>query len=78
MKKLALIALLIATPAFAQEPSEYTLKVTPQELTVIGKGLGTQPFSEVQPILQKLSTQVNAQNEAVKPKDTPKDEPKKK
>ncbi len=87
MKRIILAAMLIATStaisAYAQSASvpnvsaqDFTIKLTGAELDVIGKGLGTQPFNDVAPLLQKLREQVQAQqpkpeqkpaNEAPKP-----------
>lgn len=51
------------------QPAEYTLKLTAPEVDLIGRGLGTQPFSEVAPLIQKLRSQVVEQQQ-------PKPEPK--
>jgi hypothetical protein len=61
MKRFILIGMLVATPAFAQQPTEYTIKLTPAELDTIGKGLGDVPFKEAAPLLQKLREQIAAQ-----------------
>lgn len=72
-----IILALVITAARAEEPkvsvapvspSEYTLKVTPQEVITIGKGLGSQPFNEVQPLMAKLNQQILDQNTAAQPK----------
>lgn len=70
MKKfLLLILCLIPSPLLAQVQSfEYTIKLTGQELDLIGEGLGTQPFKLVAPLLQKLREQVAAQ-QASKPEE---------
>ena len=69
MKKLALVFLLVSTSAFAQNPpAEYMLKVTPADVSIIGKALGSQPFNDVAPVLNKLQEQINEQN---KPKVDP-------
>jgi hypothetical protein len=48
-------------PVYAQQPSEFTFKVTPAEVDVIAKGLETQPYKDVVPLLQKLREQFTAQ-----------------
>ncbi len=76
MKKFLVIAVLLATPAMAQQPSEYTLKLAPAELDIISEGLQTQPFGKVFPLINKLRDQIVAQQpkpvEAPKPSDAPK------
>ena len=76
MKKFLVIAVLLATPAMAQQPSEYTLKLAPAELDIISEGLQTQPFGKVFPLINKLRDQIVAQQpkpvEASKPSDAPK------
>jgi len=47
--------------AQAQAPQELTFKVTPAEVDVIAKGLESQPFGVVAPLLQKLREQFVAQ-----------------
>ncbi len=59
------MAMLVATNAMAQE---FTVKLTGPELDIVGKGLGTQPFNDAAPILQKLRDQVVAQQKTVEPK----------
>lgn len=61
-----IIALLLSSAAYAQEPASFTLTVTPAELQVIGKGLGTQPYESTAPLMAKLQAQVLEQQ---KPKD---------
>lgn len=65
MRKLIIVICLIATPALAQEPQVtnqiYNLRVTNDEINVIGKSLGKLPFDEVAPIIQKLRTQIAEQ-----------------
>lgn len=58
--------------AYAQEPQTFTLTVTPADLQVIGKGLGTQPYEAVAQLMAKLQAQVIEQQ---KPKDGNKAEP---
>jgi len=69
-----------AAPVYAQQPAELTFKVTPAEVDVIAKGLESQPYKDVVPLLQKLREQFVAQqakptanvNEAVPvPKEAP-------
>lgn len=52
----------LATPmpvqAQGQQPSEFTIKIAPAELDLIGKGLGKLPFEDVAPLIQKLRQQV--------------------
>lgn len=69
-------AFLFPQIAYAQAPvPELTLKVTALELEIIGKGLGTQPYNDVVPLMNKLRQQVMEQQ---KPALAPKpDEPKK-
>jgi hypothetical protein len=74
MKKYLLLALL-ATPAMAQQPSEYVLKVSPAETDLISEGLQTQPFGKVYPLINKLREQIIAQQP--KPVEVPKVEEKK-
>ncbi len=68
MKRTILAAMLLSSTAYAQSASvpnvsaqEFTIKLNGAELDVIGKGLGTQPFNDVAPLLQKLREQVQAQ-----------------
>lgn len=68
----AAILLLLGSAAYAQEA--FTLTVTPVELQLIGKGLGTQPYETTAPLMAKLQAQVMAQQ---KPAEAPKVEPSK-
>ena len=74
--KLILAASLIVSPAMAQEqssqPSEYVLKITPQELDLLGKALGGLPYNNVAPLLQKLRSQVVEQQKPKKVEKEPK------
>jgi len=54
----------ISLPAYAED---FTIKLTGPELDIIGKGLGTQPFNDVAPLLQKLREQVAAQQPKQEP-----------
>ena len=60
--KLIFIGLLVASPAVAQQPqiqpTEYNLKITPQELDLLAKALGQMPYNEVVPMFQKLRSQI--------------------
>ena len=58
MKRYLIIGMLLSTAAMAED---FTIKLTGPELDVIGKGLGTQPFNDAAPLLQKLREQVAAQ-----------------
>lgn len=64
------LALIAAEPAFAQQPAEYQLKVTPAEVDTISDGLQTQPFAKVYPLINKLREQIIAQQP--KPVEPPK------
>ena len=66
------LAMLLSTSAMAQE---FTVKLTGPELDIVGKGLGTQPFNDAAPVLQKLREQVAAQQ--AKPGEPAKEEEKK-
>ena len=57
--------------AIAQQPTaaEYTFKLNENEINVISKGLGTQPFAEVAPIMQKMQKQFIEQQPKPKPVD---------
>lgn len=68
-------ALMFATPVVAQQ--EFTLKVTPAEINVIGEALGFMPYSKAAPLIQKLQVQVNAQSQPPAPVEPAKEEPKK-
>jgi len=73
MKKLIVVFCLISCPVFAQQQIEYTVKLTGQELDLIGEGLGTQPFKVVAPLLQKMREQIAEQQVATqKQKEEPK------
>jgi hypothetical protein len=45
-------------------PAEYTLKVTPAELDILAKGLGSLPYNDVATFMAKLRTQVMEQQGA--------------
>lgn len=72
MKKLLMTcALLLPCSAMAQQPIEYNLKLTTQEIEVISDGLGTQPFNKVVPIVNKMRAQVLEQQAAANKPVTP-------
>lgn len=84
MKKLLITVMLVMpTIALAQslpQPAEYNLKVSPGDLDLISKGLGSQPFNDVVPLMNKLRTQVMEQQpkpDANKPVENKVDEQKK-
>lgn len=59
----AAIIIFFLSLANAQEPSkDVTLTVTVAELAVIGKALGTIPYSEIAPLMNKLQIQFIAQS----------------
>ena len=65
--------ILVGSVAFAQQadqqssaPSEYTLKITSQELDLLGRALGTMPYNDIAPLLQKLRSQVVEQQKPKK------------
>lgn len=74
MRKLIMIAVALtmiplvsyAQPA-AQQPQEYTIKLTTAEIDIVGKALGTLPYQEVALIIQKLRQQIVDQQSANKP-----------
>lgn len=69
MKKLLLLTtLLIPSIAFAQDQKkEFDLKVTQEELQIIGKALDERPFKEAAPLIQKLNQQIQTQMRPVAP-----------
>ena len=59
MKRLLTIGLLfLATPALAQTPSEFTIKVTPQEADILWAGLRELPVKIAEPVMNKLRQQI--------------------
>lgn len=64
---LPVLALLVSTSALA-EPVEYLLKVSPQDVQVIGTALGARPYVEVQALVAKLQAQISEQAK-LKPED---------
>lgn len=67
-----------AVPVYAQQPSELTFKVTPAEVDVIAKGLESQPYKDVVPLLQKLRQQFVDQQPKTESVPVPKEAPEKK
>jgi hypothetical protein len=76
MLKSLLMAAIITIPviAFAQTqqpvqqpplPQEFNLKLTPDEVTIVGKGLEERPFKEAAPLMQKLREQIMQQQKPV-------------
>lgn len=65
--------LFFATPALAQTPSEFTIKVTPQEADVLWAGLRELPVKISEPIMGKIRQQIMEQSQP-KPKEEPKKE----
>lgn len=57
--------LMAVSIANAQQPvTEYKLTVTPQEADQIGNGLGSLPYKDVFPLIQKLRAQILEQSNA--------------
>lgn len=72
MRKILICVALFSTSAIAQpvqnsvqQPSEYTLKVTPADTDLIAEGLQTQPFGKVVPLINKLREQIIQQQQAL-------------
>ena len=61
MRKLLILSVLFATPAFAQD---YTVTLSAQDLAYIGKILGQQPYTDVSTLLTKIIEQINKENQA--------------
>ncbi len=64
------LELVVVSPVQAQQPQEFSLKVTPAEVDLIGKGLGSMPFNDVAPLINKLRAQVMEQQKLVEQKPT--------
>ncbi len=65
MKRLILAFALLATPAAAQQtttPSEYTLRVTPADVALLGQAIDELPAKIGRPLAQRLIAQVQAQD----------------
>jgi hypothetical protein len=73
MKKLLLamtFAALTTTINAQEQPKQFNLTVTPEELQVIGAALEELPFKKSAPLMNKLNTQVQSQM-ATTPKTDP-------
>ncbi len=55
------IALLMMTSAAFGQSKEYVLKLSPEEVNMIGKLLEAQPYRDVAALVAKLRTQIIAQ-----------------
>lgn len=78
MKKIILAALVLSSTAYAQQQKTYDLKgLTVEETNTTMNQLGKLPWSEVNPLMQKLIPQINAQSQpapiVVPPVETPKE-----
>lgn len=62
MKKSALFFLLLSSTAFAEEPKNYTLTLSGQEIGYIGQVLAARPYSEVSTLINKLQSQLSSQD----------------
>lgn len=72
MKRLFVLAALLPLAASAQTPPEsYTLTITPQDVSVLGRALGNMPYNEVSALITKLDGQVRSQQSKVPIKDVP-------
>lgn len=60
---IALAILMTCHSAKAQAPSEYNLKLYPAEVDLLGKGLGTQPYNDAFPLINKMRQQVIEQQQ---------------
>lgn len=58
-----------------QLPTEYNIKLLPAEIDLLGKALGTQPFNDVAPLVQKLRQQIVEQQQVVQPAPVPTPKP---
>lgn len=72
MKKYLLAFVMFAAPSYAQQPTDYNIKVTSAELDIISEGLQTQPFGKVFPLINKLRDQIIAQQPKPAPVEVPK------
>jgi hypothetical protein len=64
MRKLLFAALLAATPAVAQQPTQYTLRLAPNELQTVLDALTdieTMPWKKTNPVIATLVQQMRAQ-----------------
>lgn len=62
MKRLILALALLATPAAAQQATEYTLRVTPADVALLGQAIDELPAKIGRPLAQRLIAQVQAQD----------------
>lgn len=68
-----------AIPVYAKAQQVYTFHITGAEVDVIARGLETQPYKDVVPLLQKLREQFTAQQaKAPEAIPVPKEAPEKK
>lgn len=80
--KWLILICLVSSPAIAQQATpmppggEFTFKLTGPDLDLISKGLGTQPYVDVVPLMQKMQKQYIDQQQKAKPVEAPA-EPKK-
>jgi hypothetical protein len=64
--------LLLTTSAMAQQPAQYILTLTPEQLNLIGKALGKLPYEDAWQIIGVIQQQaVKQQQEAAKPPPPP-------
>lgn len=71
-----LLALAMSSASAQQPapPSEYTIKLTSQELNVIGEALGELAFKKSAPVINSIQKQVNEKNISNKPEEPKKDD----
>jgi hypothetical protein len=66
MRYLFAFLMLVPTIAFAQTPAPpprtYTLTMTADEVNTVLNKIGEMPWKDINPVLQKLIGQINAQN----------------
>lgn len=65
VKKLAVVLLLLSSPALAQE-KEFTFKLTTSMTNVIVKALNNAPYGEVAPVIAEMQRQATAQTQVQK------------
>jgi hypothetical protein len=71
--KYSVSILMLSTAAIAQQPNqspqpkEYVLRLTPDDVNVIGKALGRLPFDDVAMVIQSLRAQIIDQNTPKQP-----------
>ena len=66
----------VTDSAFAQQPQNYTPTVTAQEMIQIMNALSAQPYKDVYVLINKLSQQINSQNQPPKADPPKEDQPK--